>query len=230
MWLCTIATAIEEQDHIFFAAPLLLEGNNSILSGMQQSENLALILVTAAGIQSGLHDMANGANMVFSKKAFASVNGYTGNYQYSSGDDMFLIEKLRKKYPDRISFIKSNDAVVTSRSKETWKSFIQQRLRWAGKNTGLSNRTISIIWGFIGLYHIAILVVLILACLNSISWWPFFILLIIKWMSDLLVLNESATFFGKRINLIQFVPQQILYSVYLGCLGLMLMLKKKADW
>lgn len=60
---------------------------------MQEVEQITLMLITGAGITSRIHDIANGANMAFRKSAFRDVNGYEGNMQYASGDDMFLIEK-----------------------------------------------------------------------------------------------------------------------------------------
>ena len=229
-WLSSIAYAREASDAVFLAGPVLMEGSNSLLVKMQQMENLAFMLITGAGIQSGLHGMANGANMSFSKHAFHMVNGYEGNYQYASGDDMFLIEKMKEKYPGQISFIKSTFAGAITSAKESWNAFIRQRLRWAGKNKGLRKRTISFIWTFIAMYHVALLITFILALLNVTGWWPFLILLGVKWISDLLLLRKSASFFGQRINILHFIPLQVLYSFYLGYVGWLLMLGKKGDW
>jgi glycosyltransferase involved in cell wall biosynthesis len=229
-WLESIAHAKETSNASFLAGPVLLEGNNSLLSNMQQMEFLALMVITGGGIQSGLHGIANGANMSFSKQAFHLVNGYEGNYQYASGDDMFLIEKLQEVFPGKTGFVKNKAAIAFTDTKSDWKSLISQRARWAGKISGLRKRTISFIWIFIVMYHIALLIAFILAFLNVTEWWPFLILLGVKWISDLLLLRESASFFGQQIKTLQFIPQQLLYSFYLGYVGLFLTLRKKGDW
>ena len=78
-WLNTVVYGLEKNQNAFQTAPVILDGNNSLLSEMQETEQLVLMLITAAGITSGLHDIANGANMAFRKSAFLKVDGYTGN-------------------------------------------------------------------------------------------------------------------------------------------------------
>ncbi|HUR31781.1 MAG TPA: glycosyltransferase, partial [Saprospiraceae bacterium] len=147
-WLRTISYTHSQYKSVFYTGPVQLKDNNKTLVKMQQMENQALMLVTAAGMRSKLHDIANGANMAFSKQAFQEVGGYQGNYQYASGDDMFLIEKMRKRFPDKIRFIKAKTAIVWTEAKINWESLIKQRIRWSGKNKGLKNPAINWIWQF----------------------------------------------------------------------------------
>src|SRR5688572_4174720 len=111
-WLRTISYTQETSDATFLTGPVIIESDKTLFIKMQQIENLALMLITAAGIRSKIHDIANGANMSFSKKAFQETDPYKDNYHFASGDDMFLIEKMRKRFPDHIRFIKSNTAIV----------------------------------------------------------------------------------------------------------------------
>lgn len=101
------------------------------------------------------------------------VNGYEGNEQYASGDDMFLIEKMSMAFPGKIAFAKSLQATVYTGGKKNWSSFFKQRLRWAGKNKGLQQKAISRIWAFVGAYHIALLVFFVTALFHRTSSWPF---------------------------------------------------------
>ncbi|MDZ7776590.1 MAG: glycosyltransferase family 2 protein [Bacteroidales bacterium] len=80
--------------------------------------------------------MSNGANIAFLKKAFHDVGGYGGNEQYVSGDDVFLMMKLQKTYGKQaITFLKDRDAIVKTAARETWKEFMEQRIRWASKQS-----------------------------------------------------------------------------------------------
>jgi len=162
-WIRSVVYAFEKTNARFQTAPVLLMPGRSLLEQMQELEILVYTLITGAGIQSRWHDMANGANMAFTKKAFQSVKGFSGNYQYASGDDMFLVEKMRTAYPDQIHFAKSTAAAVLTKGKTSWSDLLKQRLRWASKNKGLANKNISLIWSFIGLFHFTLILFLLLA-------------------------------------------------------------------
>ncbi|MEO5907084.1 MAG: glycosyltransferase, partial [Saprospiraceae bacterium] len=229
-WLQTIAYAIESSNNLFFTAPILLSDGNHLITKMQQTENQAFMVVTAAGIRSALHDIANGANMAFAKSAFINVNGYEGNYHFASGDDMFLIEKMRKKIGDRIGFVKSIHAAANTVAKENWSSLISQRIRWAGKNKGLERPVIHIIWSFIGLYHVLLFIYLCLALCSLTSIWPFLILFIPKLVIDFVLIKAGADFLNQKISVFLFIPLQVLYTFYILYLGIHVMLRKKGDW
>ena len=229
-WVRTIIYAMEKENAFFQASPVLIIPGKSLLEKMQEAEVLAFMLITGSGIQSRLHEMANGANMAFLKTAFQEVNGYEGNFNYASGDDMFLIEKMRTAFPNNIHFTKSLEAIAWTNGKTNWSDLIKQRLRWASKNRGLHNQSISIIWSFVGLYHIALLVFVILPFFHIISWRPFLLMLSTKWVADYFVLQQSASFFNRFSVLRNFIPSQILYSWYILLIGINIILGKKGDW
>lgn len=126
-WIRSVVYAFEQSNSRFQTAPVLLLPGRSLLEQMQELEILVYTLITGAGIQSRWHDMANGANMAFTKKAFQSVKGFQGNYQYASGDDMFLVEKMRTAFPDDIHFAKSTAAAVLTKGKTNWSDLLKQR-------------------------------------------------------------------------------------------------------
>ena len=45
--------------------------------------------------------------MAYKKAAFLEVEGYRGNEEIPSGDDEFLLQKIAKRYPGRVGFLKS---------------------------------------------------------------------------------------------------------------------------
>ncbi len=229
-WLRNIAFAQSTSDAVFLAAPINYASGNTLPEKMQEMEMSVLMLITAAGIRSGLHDMANGANMSFSKQAFNDVKGYEGNYEYASGDDMFLIEKMRSAFPYRIAFVKSKEAIVETYPYKDWTSLIKQRIRWAGKNKGLRSPVIRMIWVFVGLYHFMIFLSIFMAIFHLSSWWPLFILLLLKWIGDFAILIQATRFFKKRQILYYFIPLQMMYGFYIVRLSLAMLVKKKSDW
>ncbi len=104
--------------------------------GMLQEEEQGALLGAAVGLlDEGRPLLANGANLAFTKAAFESVGGYTGD-PWASGDDVFLLERVRRN-GGRVSFLVDTDALVMVDAERTWKGFVQQRLRWAGKMRGV---------------------------------------------------------------------------------------------
>ena len=229
-WLRTIVHHFEKSNAVFLASPVLLLPGKNLLTRMQETEMLAFMLITGAGIRSKLHDTANGANMAFSKEAFESVGGYEGNYHIPSGDDMFLIEKMRLAFPDRIAFTKHVEGVVLTAGQSTWKDLIRQRIRWHGKNKALRNKRTSMIWALVGLYHVMLLWLLIGAIIGQYRWWPFLIMLTTKWICDIALLIHAAQFFKKESLLRHFVPLQGYYAVYVLRLAWAMITGVKPDW
>jgi len=229
-WLKTIAYAKELSKADFITGPIEKKGAENFLDKMQEMENLAFMVLTAAGIRSGLHDIANGANMSFSKKIYLEIKGFEGNYEYASGDDMFLIEKMRKHENARIGFLKSPTAMVRTSTKKSWNALIQQRLRWARKNRGLKNPLISTIWGFVGLYHLAMIASLILPLVSAVSLLPFIILFITKWIIDFMIIQNASFFFHRRPFQGNTILLQFLYTFYVLRMGWSLLTGKKGDW
>ncbi len=229
-WIRTLIYTFHQNKVVFLTAPVILMPGRTMLEKMQEVEQLTLMLITGAGITSRIHDLANGANMAFRKSTFRDVNGYEGNMQYASGDDMFLIEKMRLAFPDNICFVKSLEATVYTTGKKDWASLIKQRLRWAGKNKGLQRKAISRIWMFVGAYHLLFALSLIGSLTGIVSPLPFIVLFIIIWFSNFLVISTASAFFQRTSLLKSFVPLQFLYTFYILRLGLMMAIGKKGDW
>ena len=119
----------------FIAAPVVIQQENTLLTALQQQEMMALQLITAGSFSYRQPFMCNGANMSFTKEAFYEVNGYEGNQHISSGDDIFLLEKLAAEDVMKCHYLKSSAAIVTTFPKLDVKSMIDQRARWAQKGS-----------------------------------------------------------------------------------------------
>jgi biofilm PGA synthesis N-glycosyltransferase PgaC len=136
----------QHTDAHFVAAPIQIEQQNTILSSLQQQEMVALQLITMGSFSYRQPFMCNGANMSFTKEAFQQVNGYEGNLHISSGDDIFLLEKLAAEDVMKCHYLKNPEAVVTTFPKQRLKEVILQRARWAQKGSetkSLLNKLVS---------------------------------------------------------------------------------------
>jgi len=120
---------------------------------MQHLEFLSLVASGAASVNSGFPVMCNGANLIYEKKAFDEVNGFDANENYASGDDVFLLLKMKKHFGKRsISVLNKPKAIVYTEAKKTLSELTHQRLRWASKTKGYRDFAIlfvaAIVFGF----------------------------------------------------------------------------------
>jgi len=115
--------------------PVRMADVRGVLASIQQMELAGMVGMAAGEALMERPGLANGANMAFTRKAFEQVEGYIGDKR-ASGDDVFLVERMRKAGL-RIGYLVDPEAAVTVEPEDTWTGFMQQRLRWAGKMRAL---------------------------------------------------------------------------------------------
>jgi biofilm PGA synthesis N-glycosyltransferase PgaC len=94
-----------------------------------------LLLVTAANAGlSGLARpiMASGANLLYKTETFRKVDNLESHINMASGDDAYLLRDFRENNKD-VRLHSSRDCSVTTETPQSFREFIDQRLRWIGK-------------------------------------------------------------------------------------------------
>jgi cellulose synthase/poly-beta-1,6-N-acetylglucosamine synthase-like glycosyltransferase len=228
-WISAHVRCRRAANTVFQTGPVLIGAATSMLDIMQAIEYHALMTVTGAGQVSGLHDLANGANMAFTRQAFRAVGGYAGNFEYASGDDLFLAEKMRQAFPSGLAFVKDPQAIVHTEAMHTWPALFAQRKRWAGKNNALRNPWIGRIWLFVGAVHLALAALLTTGLLGITSILPFLVLAMFKIGADALLLREGIGFTGDTSLWRRFLPAQALYWAYVLAMGTWLLSRLGKD-
>lgn len=211
--LKTFDTFIQKSNSVMVCGPVLYKSNGSFLEDFQQLDGLSLLAVTIGsfGLKNPL--LCNGANLAYKKDAFFKVNGFSGNENIASGDDIFLLEKMKKVFPKQVKFIKSKEASVSTKPQENWKSIVNQRIRWASKTSKQKN-TVSMILGLlVFLVNFSILTIPFFLIFDIKNWGYFLFLLFFKIMVDYAVVRQTAVIFNKKIAVRKFLLQPIIYSV-----------------
>ena len=241
-WLATLAAFYEEKGAKFIAAPVRIgsaaPGSGSpvpafgspvpgrpahdFLSIFQTLDFITLQGITGAAVHKKFHSMCNGANLAYEKSAFYEVEGFKGIATIPSGDDMLLMHKICLRYPDRVFFLKSRKAIVTTLPERGWRGFINQRVRWASKADRYDDKRI--FWVLLLVYIVnALFVILpVAACWNSWWLWLLVIGLLAKTMLEFPFVFTVAEFFGQRSLLRWFPlmqPVHIVYTVVIGWMG-----------
>lgn len=223
-WLNSFAHFIAQTDSKFIAAPVVMHLEKGFWKQFQTHDFLALqgVTIGAFGLQKPF--LCNGANLCYQKNAFFELNGFVGNSNLASGDDVFLLEKMHGTFPEKVHYLKSKDAIVKTFPVATFQELTQQRVRWASKSSAYKN-PLAILAGILML---AMTLSLILS-LALLQFKLFLILFLAKFSIDLILLYPTAKFFSQTTSLKTVVFSSFVYpffTVYISFLALF----KKYQW
>ncbi len=228
-WLQSIAANFNEEVTVFLAMPVAYKEGKGFLSIFQQLDFYTLQGITAAVVHNQKQNMCNGANLAYSRAAFDAINGFEGVDDIASGDDMLLMQKIAKHYPDKIKYLKSKEAIVYTDAMPTWEKFLQQRIRWASKADKYKEWQMTAVLVLVYLFNLALFVLPILCIwkntevflgLTLIQLWA--IILAVKIIIELIFLLPVLRFFNASKLAFWFPiaqPFHIIYTVLAGGLG-----------
>lgn len=221
-WLRNFAWIIEQQQSIFIAAPVAMKEESSLIKLFQSLDFLSLQGITAASVGAGFHSMCNGANLCYSRNAFNAVEGFKHADHIASGDDMLLMYKLYKQFPDKVHYCKAADSIVLTNPVETVREFFRQRIRWASKADKYEDKRIFWVLLLVYLLNVFLLVVFVASFFYSTLWVLSAGCLVYKTVVELLLMVPVASFFQKEKLLVWFPfaqPFHIMYTIIAGWLG-----------
>lgn len=221
-WLKTIASFKGKTNAVFIASPVMMEYGPTILQTFQALDFLVLQGITASSVQKRIHNMCNGANLAYEIKAFFDVKGFTGIDHIASGDDMLLMEKIATRFPGKISYLLSKDAIVTTKAAKNWNEFFSQRIRWASKATNYNDIKIFSALFLVYFFNCTLLALFITGFWMHFLWLGLGGVLIVKTIVELIFLFPVSKFYNEQKLLIRFPffqPLHIVYTVIAGWLG-----------
>lgn len=221
-WLRTIASFKQKTNAVFIACPVIMGYRSNVLETFQALDFLVLQGITAASVQKKIHNMCNGANLAYERKVFFDVNGFSGIDHIASGDDMLLMQKIAQRFPGKISYLLSKEAIVSTQTAKTWKEFFSQRIRWASKATNYNDLRIFSALFLVYFFNCSLLALFITGFWMPFLWLGLIAVLIVKTIIELIFLYPVATFYNEQKILNRFPlfqPLHILYTVIAGWLG-----------
>ncbi len=124
-WIKTLVSAYNKENLQFIAAPVKISTDRSWLSVFQALDFISLQGITGAAVYKNLYPMCNGANLAYTKSAFAAVKGFTDIDHIASGDDMLLMKKIQSAFPGKSGYIKDQRAIVSTESCGKYESIFQ---------------------------------------------------------------------------------------------------------
>lgn len=230
-WLWLIACFYEEKQAKFIAAPVNFHQEKNRLQRFQSLDFLGMMGVTGAGFQGKSGLLCNGANLAYPKAVFKEVGGFGGIDGLASGDDMLLLHKVAKRYPDGVFFLKNKHASVLTEAQPDLRSFISQRLRWASKSRSYDDWRVTMRLTTVFLLCWAIVLNLLLT-----EWlgWPMIVLaaiiFLVKTWVDFRFLSEMCCYFDRRNLMRNYLLSQCMHISYIIGVGTLANLVRGYEW
>ncbi len=212
-WLKTLDAFIQRNNLVMICGPVIYENNGSFIENFQQLDGLSLQVVTIGSFCFNNPLLSNGANLAYSKNAFLKVNGFEGNNHIASGDDIFLLEKMKKAFSDQVQFLKSEEAIVSTKPQKSWKNAINQRIRWASKTSKQKNNASLLLGMLVFFVNISVLAIPFLMIYNSENFIFYTTFFCFKIITDYLVIQQTGAFFKVKFSLYNFILQTIVYAI-----------------
>ncbi len=213
-WLDSFDEFIQLQHPEFIIAPVTYVNMNRFLYRFQLLDILSLQGSTIGGFGIGKAFLCNGANLAYTKRIFESVNGFEGNDTIGSGDDIFMLEKASKAFPEKVKLLKCEQAIVSTLPQLSMDSLISQRIRWASKSGAYKNIFAKLSGIIVFLMNGGMIVFGLMTLSGIIKLNILLYLLIIKFAIDFLLIYKAANFTNQKEVMKSYVFAFILYPFF----------------
>lgn len=210
-WLSLYDEFIQKKQPKMVCAPVAFTSGKGTLLGFQFLDGLSLQLITMGGFGWKQPLLANGANLGYLKSVFTEVNGYQGNQHIASGDDIFLLEKVRRQFPGEVHYIKNATATVITQPESSWWAIMEQRIRWASKMSKQSLKEATLLGIVAFLANVAFVVAFFVLALRPDLYVSFLLLTGIKIVFDFILLSYTARVLRKRFSAFNYFLNSFVY-------------------
>lgn len=218
-WVKTIASYYEKHQPYLISGPVIF-AEKKFFDKIQSLEFISLVATGAASVQAGYPLMCNAANLAFKKDIYFALGRDNISNEPFSGDDTFLMFAIHNKFKNKIAFLKSVEAIVTTQAQPTLKEFFNQRKRWASKVKSYSSFYVKFIGIFLFLFNSTLVFTGISLLVNSYYMNIFIGQMVIKLIIDFIFLYRVSEFFTKSHLMRLFLLVEILYVGYILILSI----------
>jgi len=234
---CTCASSwmMDMQRHLQSAkiaiGPIdISDQSKGFLETWQTYESIGTMVSTYVGHELDLWSSGASANMGYHKDVYQQ---YITNHdlQLASGDDIFMIQDAKSKQ-QKISYVKSEGALVTTAPVKSLKDLYRQRLRWASKTSSYDSMGLKVFMASMALFHVLLVIGLVYFLITLGTKWSGLILgsLLLKWLGDMIIIKPSASFFGHGYNLLLSPLMSLSHTVYVCMISILATFKKNYEW
>ena len=227
-WLKAMLSYYQPGDTHLLLGPVQFVREKGLWNRLLRTEFAALISTTSAAVGIKNAFMANGANLLFNKSLFLSIDRDSLQHNVASGDDVFLLHAIKQKFGKKakILFAAEPSAMVSTSAPKNLKDFISQRIRWASKSKYYRDSFTKFVGFliFLGNTNLVLSLVLIVFSLMSIK--LLIAYFVIKWLVDSLLIFSTKKWNNQHLNLLDTFLLSLLYPLYIISIALLSLLFK----
>lgn len=217
-WLMVLDEYIQIQQPEMIVGAVTYKTKNNWFHHFQQMDLLSLQGTTIGSFGLGKPFMCNGANFAYTKKFFMALDGFNGNQNRASGDDVFLLQKAVKHSPEKVHYLKHGQNIVKTKPENDLFAFFQQRVRWASKTTGYQSTYAKLLAVLVFLMNLGLVVGLwfvVCGCLETSILLGVFSA---KYLVDYVLLYKANRYLGKARWLLP-LASAVVYPFYSSLVG-----------
>lgn len=181
--------------------------------------------VGMAGLKRPL--MASGANLMYERSVFNEVDSIEEHGKVASGDDMYLLKDYRENQKE-VRLVSNTEHAIITETPQSFKEFIDQRLRWLGKTSDLKDNLSTGLAVVQTILTFMFFVLLVISLLES-NWVNTLVLFTVKMGVDFIVFFPYFKRI-KRISTWLFIPLYELLFPFYTLIILSLMFWYKPKW
>jgi cellulose synthase/poly-beta-1,6-N-acetylglucosamine synthase-like glycosyltransferase len=229
-WISSIVERYETSSPDMMVMPVRMIGGKGLSAWFQSLDFLMLQIITTAFQGLGKPVMCNGANLAYTRKAYESVGGFSGNEHLASGDDLFLLHKITERNKRSVIYHLSKSVVVDTLPELGWIQFFRQRIRWGAKTRhykdGRLIPVLVLVYGFNVMLMMMGLLITVYFFQGNPAWRliceVLLISVFIKIFAEMILMIPAARFYDlqKKLLLFPFLqPLHIAYTVFAGVLS-----------
>jgi|ERR1043165_54441 cellulose synthase/poly-beta-1,6-N-acetylglucosamine synthase-like glycosyltransferase len=222
-WLSSMVACFQKGEYKLLTGPVMMKPAYWPLEVFQQVDVMNLSGITGATLRNGFPTMCNGANLMYAKDTFHEVEGFKGNHDIPTGDDIFLMHKINERWPGSVGYVKNCDACVYTKPEKGLSRFISQRKRWIGKSTKLADFRVPMVLYFAYFFNLLLIGTGVFAAvcfyMYDMAWLPVAIVGGTKLFADWLFNIPISIFFKKWYMLLLLPFIEVLYVLYVIVIG-----------
>ncbi len=219
-WVSSVVSCYEKTSSKMIVSPVYISSTKRFFEQAQSLEFLSLIGSSGASLYYKKPLMCNGANLAYERSVFFETGAFENSKNRASGDDMFMMLAIDKRYPSSVVFNKCKDAIVITGVCNKLSTFVAQRKRWASKSLQYKNGYIYLISALVYAINISITISVVFSIFYNRFVPAFLFLFIGKSLIDFIFLIPVSSFFNKKPLLIFLLPMQLIYALYVSVAGL----------
>lgn len=194
-WLSVYSDFIQNNNEAeMIAGAVNFPTKGFLLSHFQQMDMLSLQGATIGSFGLDEAFMCNGANFAYTKQFFQELGGFKGNNHIASGDDVFLLQKASAKAPNKVKYLKNQEAIVTTKPEKTWGKLFRQRVRWASKASAYQSDFSKALAIMVFLANFSLLAMTVLVLCGVMDWHFLAALFCAKFVVDVILMLVTNKF------------------------------------